>query len=82
MRLPDLLYADGLVVCGELEEDLRVMVGQFFEVCRRRGLKFNVNKSKVMVLKPLAHHHSNPQSLYGLYLLRSLHIFFQPHLTS
>ena len=26
-RLPSLLYADDLVLCGELEEDLRVMVG-------------------------------------------------------
>ena len=35
MRLPSLLYADDLVLCGELEEDMRVMVGQFAEVCRR-----------------------------------------------
>ena len=28
-RLPGLLYADDLVLCGELEEDLRVMVGHF-----------------------------------------------------
>ena len=26
-RLPGLLYADDLVLCGELEMDLRVMVG-------------------------------------------------------
>ena len=37
-------------VCGELEEDLREMVGQFVEVCRRRGLKANEGKSKVMVM--------------------------------
>ena len=49
-RLPGLLYADDLVLCGELEEDLRVMVGQFTEVCRRRGLKVHAGKSKVMVL--------------------------------
>ena len=48
--MPGLLYADYLVLCGESEEDLRVMVGQFAEVCRRRGLKFNAGKSKVMVL--------------------------------
>ena len=29
---------------------MRVMVGQFAEVCRRRGLKVNGSKSKVMVL--------------------------------
>ena len=49
-RLPGLLYADELVLCGESEEDLKVMVGQFAEVCRRRGLKVNAGKSNVMVL--------------------------------
>ena len=34
-----LLYADDLVLCGELEENLRIMVGRFAEVCRSRGLK-------------------------------------------
>ena len=28
-RLPGLLYADDLVLCGESEEDLRTMVGSF-----------------------------------------------------
>ena len=49
-RLPSLLYTDDLALCGESEEDLRVMVGCFAEVCRRRGLKVNAGKSKVMVL--------------------------------
>ena len=49
-RLPGLLYADDLILCGESEEDLRVMAGRFAEVCRRRGLKINAGKSKVMVL--------------------------------
>ena len=35
---------------GLSEEDLREMVGQFAEVCRRRGLKVTACKSKVMVL--------------------------------
>ena len=48
--MPGLLLADDLVLCGESEEDLRVMVGWFAEVCRRRGLKVIVGKSKVMVL--------------------------------
>ena len=48
-RLPGLLYADNLVLCGESEEDLRVMVGWFAEVCRRREVKVNEGKSKVMV---------------------------------
>ena len=47
-RLPGLLNADDLVLYGE-SEDLREMVGQFAEVCRR-GLKDNAGKSKVMVL--------------------------------
>ena len=34
-RLPGFLYADDLVLCGESEEDLRTMVEQFVEVCRR-----------------------------------------------
>ena len=33
-RLPGLLYADDLVFCGKFEEDLKVMVGCFVEVCR------------------------------------------------
>ena len=45
-----LLYADELVLCGESEEGLRAIVGRFVEVRRRRGLKFNAGKSKVMVL--------------------------------
>ena len=49
-RLLGLLYAGDLVLCAELEEDLRVMVGRFVEVCKRRGLKINADKSKVMVL--------------------------------
>ena len=28
-RLPGLLFADDLVLCDELEEDLRAMVGRF-----------------------------------------------------
>ena len=45
-RLPGLLCADELVLCGESEEKLE----QFAEACRRRGLKVNASKSKVMVL--------------------------------
>ena len=32
------------------EEDLRAMMGHFVEVIRRRGLKVNAVKSKVMLL--------------------------------
>ena len=44
------MYAYDLVFCGESEEDLKAMVGHFVEVCRRRGLKVNAGKNKVMVL--------------------------------
>ena len=39
-----------MVLCSESEEDLRVMAGRFAEVCRRRRLKVNVGKSKVMAM--------------------------------
>ena len=48
--MPGFLYADDLVLCGESEEDVRAMLGRFAEVCRRRGLKVNAGKSKVVVL--------------------------------
>ena len=38
-RLSGFLYADDLVLCDELEEDLRAMVERFVEVFKRRGLK-------------------------------------------
>ena len=44
------MYANNLVLCDELGENLRVMVGQFAEVFKRRGLKVNAAKSKVMSL--------------------------------
>ena len=48
--MPGLLYTDDLVLCGKSEDDLRPMVGRFAELSRRRGLKVNACKSKVMVL--------------------------------
>ena len=48
-RLPSLLYLDDLVLCGVSEEELRVMVVRFVELCRR-GVKVNVGESKVMIL--------------------------------
>ena len=48
-RLLGLLYADDLVLCDESEEEMRVSVGQFVEVCRRRGLKVNAGKCKVIL---------------------------------
>ena len=49
-RLPNFLYADDLVLCGQSEEDLRAVMEHFAEVCRRKGLKVNASKSKVMGL--------------------------------
>ena len=46
---PGLLIAYDLVLCGELEEDLKVMMAHFVEVCGRRCLKVNTDKIKVMV---------------------------------
>ena len=45
--MPDLLYTDDLVLCGDLGKDLRVIVEWFVEVCRRRRLKVNAGKSKM-----------------------------------
>ena len=45
-----LLYADDLVLRGESEESLRRLVEGFGRVCKRRGLKVNGEKSKVMVV--------------------------------
>ena len=39
-----------MVLCVESEEDLRAMEGRFIEVCRRRALKVNAGKSRLMVL--------------------------------
>ena len=41
-RLPGLLYADDLALCGDSEEDLKAMVGQYAQVFRRRELKFDM----------------------------------------
>ena len=49
-RLSGLLLANDLVLCGESEEDIRSVMERFVEVCRKRGLKLNAGKSKVMVL--------------------------------
>src|SRR5678816_3342672 len=49
-RVPNLLYADDLVLCGESEESLRGLVERFGRVCKRKGLKVNIDKSKVVVV--------------------------------
>ena len=49
-RLLGLQHADDLVLGDDSEEDLKVMVGHFVEVFRRRDLKVNANKRKGMVI--------------------------------
>ena len=49
MRLLGLLYADDLVLYGEPEEDRRAMVGRIVDVYRRRILKVNAEKSRMMM---------------------------------
>src|SRR5678816_196775 len=49
-KVPYLLYVNDLVLCGESEESLRRLVERFDIVCKRSGLKVNVNKSKIMVV--------------------------------
>ena len=52
-RLPIFLYTDDLVLCHETEEDLKVMVWCFVEVCMRSP-EVNADEGKVMLLmKPL-----------------------------
>ena len=43
------MHTDDLVLCVESEEDLSPIVARFIEMCRRRGLKVNAGKSKVML---------------------------------
>ncbi len=45
------LYADDTVLLTESEGTLQRMVDEFDRVCKRRKLKVNAGKSKVMVLR-------------------------------
>ncbi len=47
--LNSILFADDTVLIAENESDLQKLVIVFDSVCKRRELKVNVNKSKVMV---------------------------------
>ncbi len=44
-----ILFADDTVIIAENGSDLQNLVSVFDSVCKRRKLKINVNKSKVMV---------------------------------
>ena len=45
------LFADDTVLFAESEEELQRVVNEFYEVCKRRKLKVNCEKSKVMVFE-------------------------------
>ena len=48
-RLPNLLYANDLVLCGELKENLRVMIECFVNIGKKNGLNVNAYKIKVLL---------------------------------
>ena len=48
--ISDLLYADDVVFVAESERELRELIDKFNRVCKRRGLKVNADKSKVMIM--------------------------------
>ncbi len=45
------LFADDTVLLAESEGDLQRVVNEFYSVCKRRKLKVNAGKSKVMVFE-------------------------------
>ena len=47
-RLPGLMYADDLILCGESEEDLRAMVGHFVEVQVKAREKLYLEEAQVL----------------------------------
>src|SRR5215469_17676938 len=47
-RVNMLLYADDTVLMGETEELLQRLVTSFDRICRKRKVRINVDKSKVM----------------------------------
>ena len=49
--MTELLDADILVLYGESEEDLKVMVGHFVEMCGRMGLEVHTDKSIMICIR-------------------------------
>ena len=47
------MQANELVFCGESEEDLMAIEQRLVDLCRRRGVKVNAYKSKVIVMNGL-----------------------------
>ena len=50
MKMPDLLHV-GVIWCRESEEDLKIILERFIEVCKRMSLKVKAVNSKEMVLR-------------------------------
>ena len=48
--LPLVCRSDDVALCCQPEGDLRAMMGCFVQVCKRRDMKINGCKSKVVVL--------------------------------
>ncbi len=46
-----LLFADGTVLLADSEGDLQRVVNEFYRICKRRKLKMNAGKNKVMVFQ-------------------------------
>merc|ERR1719470_770961 len=49
--LSQLLFADDTAFMAEFAEQLQCLVSEFGRVCKRRKLRINVNKSKVMCIE-------------------------------
>ena len=49
--LSQLLFADDTALMAESAEQLQCLVSEFGRVCKRRKLRINVNKSKVMCIE-------------------------------
>ncbi len=45
------LFTNDTVLLAEREVDLQIVVNEFYSVCKRRKLKVNAGKSKVMVFE-------------------------------
>ena len=48
-RVNQLLYVDDKVLIGNSRENLKQLLDEFYIVCKRRKLKVNVGKNKVVV---------------------------------
>ena len=45
----DLLYADDIALTAETQEEVELMFGEWRQAVERRGLKINLEKTKIMI---------------------------------